>query len=116
MNIKELIQWQWNGYVNYHLSRVNLLIHIIAVPLFVLGTVTSLLALVNLNLGVTIMSILLMATSIGVQGFGHAKEELPVVPFSGPIDALIRIFLEQFVTFPRFVISGRWHTALRNKP
>jgi len=114
MNLKELVQWQWDGYVNYHLSRVNLLIHIIAVPLFILGAVSSLLALVNFNFGILIISILLMAVSIGVQGFGHAKEKLPAVPFSGPLNTLTRIFLEQLFTFPKFVISGRWYVALRN--
>jgi len=72
------------------------------------------LALVNLNFGVAIISTMVMATSIGVQGLGHAKEELPAIPFSSPVNALTRIFLEQFVTFPRFVISGKWYTVLRN--
>jgi hypothetical protein len=40
-------------------------------------------------------------------------EANPAVPFSGPGNALSRIFGEQFVTFPRFVLSGGWARALR---
>lgn len=112
MNIKELIQWQWDGFGKYHHSRVNLLIHIIAVPLFIFGTVSFLLAIGTLKFQIAIISILLMSVSMGVQGFGHAKEEVPAVPFSGPINAVSRIFLEQLFTFPRFVISGGWYAAL----
>jgi uncharacterized protein len=32
-----------------------------------------------------------------------------------PIDAVTRIFLEQWITFPRFVLSGAWIRALRGR-
>ena len=39
MGISELLRWQWGGYAKYHQSRANLLIHIVAVPLFLIGTI-----------------------------------------------------------------------------
>jgi hypothetical protein len=35
------------------------------------------------------------------------------VPFRGPLDVLVRIFAEQFVTFPRFVLTGGLARAWR---
>ena len=114
MNIRDLTKWQWDGYVKYHSSRLNLLIHIVAVPFFILGAVSFLLALVNFDLINTFISILIMVTSMGAQGFGHAKENVPAVPFNGPGDTISRIFIEQLFNFPKFVISGGWYKALRN--
>jgi len=37
-------------------------------------------------------------------------------PFTGPLNAMSRIFLEQWVTFPRFVLSGGWSHAMRAAP
>lgn len=39
MSVAGLLRWQWDGYPRYHRSRANLLVHIVAVPLFVLGNV-----------------------------------------------------------------------------
>ena len=114
MNIRDLTQWQWGGYAKYHSSRINLLIHIVAVPFFILGAASFFLALVNFDIINTIISILLMVASMGAQGFGHAKEEVPAVPFNGPVDTVSRIFIEQLFNFPKFVFSGGWYKALRN--
>ena len=46
-----------------------------------------------------------------MQGIGHKREAEPPVPFDGPGDFLARVFVEQFFTFPRFVLTGGW---LRN--
>jgi hypothetical protein len=51
--------------------------------------------------------------SIALQGRGHRGEPVPPVPFSSSGNALARIFLEQWITFPRFVLSGGWSRALR---
>jgi hypothetical protein len=32
--IRGLLAWQWEGYARYHQSRVNLLLHVLLVPLF----------------------------------------------------------------------------------
>ena len=34
MTVGQLLKWQWQGYARYHQNRANLLLHIVAVPLF----------------------------------------------------------------------------------
>jgi hypothetical protein len=38
---------------------------------------------------------------------------VPPEPFTGPLNAVARIFLEQWITFPLFVLSGSWWKAVR---
>ena len=47
MSISSLLTWQWQGYPRYHRLRANLFVHIIVVPVFLLGNVTLLLAIVR---------------------------------------------------------------------
>ncbi|MFZ6873960.1 terminase [Undibacterium sp. Di27W] len=113
MSVGEILQWQWNGYAQFHQSRANLYMHIIAVPLFLLANISLLVAMAQLSFVAAILSVIVMAVSMAVQGKGHKKEEHPAIPFSSPMNAITRIFLEQWITFPRFVISGGWLKALR---
>jgi hypothetical protein len=53
-----------------------------------------------------------MALSIGIQGRGHRLEPVPPEPFAGPVNFLGRLLFEQWVTFPRFVLSGAWRRNL----
>ena len=112
MKLKELIKWQWEGYSQFHQSRKNLIIHIIFVPLFMVGFFSFLLALLTLNISILVASILLMLVSFGAQGFGHSRELIPAVPFENASNALIRILAEQLYTFPKFVLTGKWLKAL----
>jgi hypothetical protein len=50
--------------------------------------------------------------SFAVQGYGHGRERTPSIPFAGPANAFGRIFLEQWFTFPRFVLTGGWRRSL----
>ena len=113
MGLAELLRWQWDGYPRVHRSRTNLLIHIVVVPLFVLGNVGLVVALLSTSWPLGAVSLAVMLVSVALQGRGHRREQLPPEPFTGPANALSRIFLEQWVTFPRFVLSGRWIRALR---
>ena len=115
MSISDLSKWQWNGYNKYHKSRINLWIHIFAVPVFIFGTFSLLSSIIHLNVLSLSYSVILMVVSIGVQGFGHNKEELPAEPFTDAKNVFLRIFMEQLYTFPKFVISGKWYSALRNQ-
>ncbi len=54
-----------------------------------------------------------MMLSFGFQGVGHSKETNPSEPFTGVKNAMVRILAEQFYTFPKFVLSGKWYQALR---
>jgi hypothetical protein len=111
--IRELLQWQWSGYSRYHCSRANLFIHIVAVPVFLVSNIGFIVALATSSMVLMALSVVVMIVSVAVQGRGHRQEELPPEPFTGAGNAVLRIFLEQWVTFPRFVISGGWFRALR---
>ena len=54
-----------------------------------------------------------MGTGLALQGKGHKLERVPPEPFTGPANAIARLLLEQWVTFPRFVLSGGWRRALK---
>jgi hypothetical protein len=73
------------------------------------NTVRAFAAFALANLYLARRTLLAMA----FQGRGHKQEQVPPEPFTGPANALSRIFLEQWVTFPRFVLSGGWRRALR---
>lgn len=109
----KLIQWQWNDYQQFHRSKTNLLIHIIAVPSFLVSNVYLLIALTQQAWIPALCSILVMVFSIAVQGRGHKMEETPSIPFSSLFNAIARLLLEQWINFPRFVLSGGWWRALQ---
>ena len=113
MSVVGLLRWQWDGYPRFHRSRANLLIHIVAVPVFMLGNVGLIVTLLRGAWPFAVLSLVAMVVSMAVQGRGHKMEQVPPEPFTGPANALSRIFLEQWVTFPRFVLSGKWFRALR---
>jgi hypothetical protein len=113
MGVTELLRWQWAGYPRVHRSHTNLLIHIVVVPLFLLGNVGLVVALLSRSWPLGAVSLAIMVISVALQGRGHIQEQVPPEPFTGPANAISRIFLEQWVTFPRFVLSGGWLRALR---
>ena len=114
MTPAQLLAWQWEGYARYHQSRANLAAHIVLVPAFLAGNVAAIAGAIRLSwIGAT-AGLALMIISMALQGRGHRGEAEPPVPFSSPANALSRIFLEQWVTFPRFVLSGGWLRALRD--
>jgi hypothetical protein len=115
MSTSELLRWQWQGYPRYHRSRINLLVHIVLVPLFLMSNVALFVALVERSWFVAIVAAVLMVFSLALQGRGHRREPLSPEPFTSPSNAVSRIFLEQWVTFPRFVLSGGWLRALRQR-
>ncbi|WP_442855054.1 hypothetical protein [Burkholderia sp. ABCPW 14] len=59
------------------------------------------------------LSLAVIAASLAWQGRCHRGEPERPEPFSGPAEAVVRILLEQWITFPRFVFSGGWTRALR---
>ena len=104
---------QWANYRAAHRTRGNLLIHVVAVPLFILGNVVLVVALARGAWLVAGLAVLLMAASLGAQGRGHRREPMQPEPFSGLLNALARLLAEQWITFPRFVVSGGWAAAWR---
>jgi hypothetical protein len=112
MNVPSLLRAQWEGYAHYHQSRSNLFLHIVFVPLFLAGNVVFLVTLIQLQWLFALGAAALMGLSLAFQGRGHRKEPTPPEPFTSPMNALSRIALEQWVTFPRFVLTGAWMRAL----
>lgn len=110
----ELLDWQWRSYADAHRNRKNLLIHILAVPLFWLGAIYFVVPLVFAGLLYSLGGLLLMGLALFLQGRGHALEAQPPAPFRDLRDFVRRILAEQFVTFPRFVLSGGWYRNLSN--
>lgn len=108
-----LARWQWDGYPLYHQARTNLLIHILLVPVFLVGNLALLASLTTRSWPTALAGLAAMALSFAAQGYGHGREPNPSIPFAGPANALARIFLEQWITFPRFVFSGGWSRAMR---
>ena len=115
MSPSELLRWQWEGYSRYHRSRFNLLLHIAVIPMFLVGNAALFVALVQRSWHIGIVAVVALVLSVALQGRGHRHEPVPPEPFTGPFNAMSRIFLEQWVTFPRFVFSGGWFRALRKQ-
>ena len=116
MNMHALLNWQWEGYTRYHNSRFNLLIHIFAVPLFLAGNVGLVVAAISRHYLFAFFSLGVAIIALVLQGRGHRIEKIPPEPFTGIANAIARIFLEQWITFPRFVLSGGWLRGIRRKP
>ncbi len=112
-SISEIIDWQWKGYHLYHASKLNLLLHIVFVPLFVWANVGLIASLLRGQLVAVVAAAIVMLLAFAFQGIGHKGESVPSVPFSSVGSAIKRILIEQWITFPKFVISGAWLKALR---
>jgi uncharacterized membrane protein YGL010W len=113
MGLVRLAKWQWEGYPLYHRERKNLLIHIALVPLFLAGNVVLLAGIARVSWRASLAGLIATVVSFAAQGFGHGREANPSVPFTGFITSFARILLEQWIAFPRFVLSGGWLRAYR---
>jgi hypothetical protein len=108
-----LLAWQWEQYPNAHRDRRNLLIHAATMPLFGAGV---LLAATTPWLGpLALAGLALLPLAMAAQGRGHRLESAPPAPFAGPLDVIFRIFAEQLITFPRFVLSGGFARAWQRR-
>ncbi len=101
-------------YPHSHKNKTNLLLHIVVVPLFVLGVLYAVWSLLHGQWVGAALGMLAPLVSIAVQGVGHKLEPNPPLPFDGPGDFVKRIFSEQFYKFPKFVLSGEWLQAVRS--
>ncbi|MDR8014240.1 Mpo1-like protein [Ectopseudomonas guguanensis] len=110
-----LLAWQWRHYADQHKHPTNLLLHLIAVPLFLLSLVVLLIGLWQLRFVPLALGIIGLIASLALQAHGHRLEQQPAEPFSGKRDAVKRLLLEQCVTFPRFLFSGGWWRAWRKR-
>ena len=111
-----LLAWQWSKYPPAHRNRINLLTHALTAPVYILGT----LALVNSpfvpSLWLGLGGLAAMGGVMVLQGRGHKREGLRPSPFRSRWDLVQRLFVEQWVTFPRYVLSGEFARAWRGEP
>lgn len=107
-----LLAWQWRGYGSAHQDRANLAVHACSAPLFIAGSAT-LVAAPWVGLGWAVGGALAAVAAIAAQGRTHKLEANGPAPFRGPADVVLRIVAEQWVTFPRFVLSGQFFRAWR---
>jgi hypothetical protein len=108
MNFSTLLETQWAGYGERHQDRLNLILHIVAVPLFWWGTLDLVGSILFSGLFAAFDGLVLMALSVFLQGLGHDREAVAPEPWAGPGVFALRLAAEQFVNFPRYVISGEW--------
>ncbi|MBU3054939.1 Mpo1-like protein [Pseudomonas indica] len=109
------LNWQWRGYATNHRHPTNLVLHLIAVPLFILSTLLLLTALFQLRLLPLLLGVIGLFAALALQQHGHRLEEHAPEPFLDRQDAVERLLMEQFVTFPRFLLSGGWWRAWKNR-
>jgi hypothetical protein len=112
MPFRELLAWAWRETPPVHRNGANLLIHVFAVPLFVLGHLFLLAAFVS-TWWLVVVGPLCIIAAIALQGYGHSLEPQQVHPFTGPRDFVRRLYAEQFCNFWRFLFSGQWYASLR---
>jgi len=105
---QRLLEWQWSDYATKHRNRTNLLAHIVAVPLFQIGTMILAYAAIRLSGAAVAVGVICMVGALAAQGRGHKLERETPAPFDGAADFVSRFVAEQWVTFPRFVLSGGW--------
>ena len=109
----------WADYRRVHADRRNLVVHLIAVPLFAASFVAALIFVARADYASGIVALLLALVAMFLQGRGHKLEAEAPLPFTGAANFLRRWFTEQFVTFPLFLLSGRWwqqFCAAREQP
>jgi hypothetical protein len=106
------LEWQWAHYGAGHRDRLNLALHAATVPVFWLGTCALALAPPK-HLGRAIAGVLGLVLPVVAQGRGHRGEASAPLPFRGPGDFLARLLAEQWITFPRYVLSGGFARAWR---
>ncbi len=114
---KGLLARQWRQYTSAHRDRTNLAVHAATAPVFLAGTCALLAspwaAPGAWKLAVAGAGLLAMMIAMVAQGRTHQREESAPAPFRGPLDVAARIFAEQWITFPRYVLSGAFARAWR---
>ncbi|MDB6144472.1 MAG: hypothetical protein JWP80_3516 [Pseudomonas sp.] len=113
--LPNLHTWQWRGYAANHQNPTNLVLHIIAVPLFIIAALLILDGLLELSFSSIAIGVIGLIAAMAFQRHGHTLEGQAPEPFSDRNDAIKRLLVEQFVTFPRFVLSGGWWRAWKER-
>lgn len=102
-----LLEWQWGYYANVHRDRRSLAIHLATNPLFIAGVIAVPAGLITLQWLTVVFGVVVMPLAIFLQGLGHKMEKEQPPALKGPLDVIGRIFAEQLITFPRYVLGGK---------
>ena len=113
--LPDLHSWQWRGYADTHRHPTNLTLHLLAVPLFILAALLLLDGVFSLSLTSIAIGVIGLVAALGLQRHGHRLEKQAPEPFANRSDAVSRLVMEQFVTFPRFLFSGAWWRAWKER-
>ncbi len=108
----DLLAWQWANYLKNHRDRQNLLVHALTVPIFHAGTLAVAMSTFT-SWSLAVVGVSFCGFAMSAQGRGHGRESEKPIPFEGPLDVVTRIFAEQWVTFPRYMLSGEFVKAWR---
>jgi hypothetical protein len=109
-----LLAWQGSIYPAGHRDRGNLLVHALTGPLLPMGC-CALVAAPFVGSGwLAVAGAVGVALPVILQARSHCREAQAPAPFRGPLDVAARLFVEQWVTFPRYVLSGRFAQAWRS--
>jgi hypothetical protein len=108
-----LLAWQWSLYRDGHRNHVNLVVHLLTVPLFLAGTCAIPAACALGAWPLAAGGLAVMAVAVALQGRTHKREATPPAPFRSPFDVVARLFVEQWITFPRYLVSGELARAWR---
>ena len=114
MAFPELLAWAWSETPPVHKRAANLLIHIFAVPLFVVAHVLFVVGIFS-NQWLLIAALGCVVVSLAFQSLGHSLERVKPPPFEGARDFVRRLYAEQFCNFWRFLFSGQWYASLRGR-
>ncbi|SEP66027.1 hypothetical protein SAMN04244573_00228 [Azotobacter beijerinckii] len=99
----------FHHYEDCHHNRTNLALHMLALPLFVVACLVLASALLSLNLLALILGGLGLSAALALLAQGH-RFETGSDP-RHPENSLSHLLVEQFLTFPWFVLSGAWRRA-----
>jgi hypothetical protein len=103
------------SYAASHRDRANLVLHLFAVPLFVLAAGAFGLAALRGDTQGMLTGVAGVGASLAAQGFGHRREDVRPARFTGTIDVITRVPVEQFWGFWVFLFSGAWWRQLRGR-
>jgi len=81
MTFKELLDWQWDGYNHFHLSQVNLLIHIVAVPLFIVSALGVFISLLQASWIAAVANFSVAVLAMRHKVLGTPKRLIPLLLF-----------------------------------
>jgi uncharacterized membrane protein YGL010W len=113
MKLVAVVRAQIADYPRVHRARANLVVHLLAIPMFPLGLGCIGFGIVTHAWLSSAIGIACVVISVALQGWGHAMERERPQPFSGPFNFLLRLTTESLVVFPRYVGTGGWRHAWR---